>query len=96
MFGSITKPSHFEHEHHCGASLAIAPVFEDRVNEKLSSILYRYVQWIGPCWIIEELTYVGFNMGCNKLPINQILYRIDTIKFVHNLIWSSIGPVGAV
>ena len=28
-------------------------------------------------------------MSCNELPINQILYRIDTIKFVDNLIWST-------
>ncbi len=42
VFGSITKPSHFEL--HRGASLAIAPVFKDRVYKDLSSreILIRW------------------------------------------------------
>ena len=41
----ITKPSHFEL--HRGASLVIAPVFKDRVYKELSSVLNRYVYWIG-------------------------------------------------
>ena len=34
VFGSIATPSHFEL--HCGVSLAIAPVFKDRVYKELS------------------------------------------------------------